>query len=125
LYPDFSKPICYRNQYQRVVEECLPSAKFRKNLIKVIDYSIAKKYIHQQNRNCVAPCGGFGIFLLLWYHGLTPVAKYVSPPAGAIYSGTPDLFRAEGRAAGDTFLATGARGCPANPKLSSRGDLIL
>ena len=59
LYPDFSKPICYRNQCRRVVEGCLPSAEFRENLIKVIDYSIAKENAHQQNQSCVAPCGGF------------------------------------------------------------------
>jgi hypothetical protein len=46
------------------------------------------------------------MFLLLQHHGLSPVANYVSPPAGATYPGSPDLFRAAARAAGDTFLAT-------------------
>ena len=33
------------------------------------------------------------------------MANYVPPPAGATYHGSPDLFRAAARAAGDTFLA--------------------
>jgi hypothetical protein len=65
LYPDFPKPFWCRNQYRRVVEGSLPNAKWSGNLIRVIAHSIIKKNNHQQDWNCVAPCGGFLKFFVI------------------------------------------------------------
>jgi len=45
--------------------------------------SVDREIYHHPAGNCVAPCGGFELFLPIQYHGLTPVAKNVSPAARA------------------------------------------